>query len=57
MTIIDHNKMKLLAEKDCPICLGAGITEEGEVDDSHTVPCVCTISDPADFSGATEGDR
>lgn len=42
---------------DCEMCQGSGVTSQGEFDNIEEVPCPCTISDPADFSGVTEGDR
>lgn len=44
-------------DPDCDMCEGRGIVSEGDVDDQHDVPCPCTISEPEDMSGATEGDR
>lgn len=46
-----------LGDLHCSMCEGIGKVEEGDVDDRHEVPCPCTLSEPADFSGATEGDR
>lgn len=42
---------------NCIMCGGKGIVSEGEHDDIREVPCPCTIDEPADFSGSTEGDR
>lgn len=44
-------------KEDCEMCNGTGTVMQGEYDDIEEVPCPCTISEPADFSGATEGDR
>lgn len=43
--------------ENCPMCEGSGTVMQGEHDDIEEVPCPCTISEPADFSGATEGNR
>ena len=42
---------------DCDMCHGSGEVSEGEHDDIRDVPCPCTLSEEADFSGATEGGR
>lgn len=42
---------------DCNMCQGSCVVSEGEYDDIREVPCPCTIDEPADFSGSTEGDR
>lgn len=42
---------------DCDMCDATGVVTEGEHDDIRDVPCPCTIDEPADMSGATEGDR
>lgn len=44
-------------DPNCDMCEGGGTVMQGEPDDLEEVPCPCTISEPADFSGATEGDR
>lgn len=46
-----------IGDLNCEMCEGLGTVSEGEVDDRKDVHCPCTIDEPADFSGATEGDR
>lgn len=48
---------KNVGDPDCEMCSGSGVINEGVDGEYEEVPCPCTISEPADFSGATEGDR
>ena len=58
MSSLNPEKQKAMANPDCEMCEGSGIVEEGEFDDIRDVPCPCTLEqEPADFTGATEGDR
>ena len=60
---VQHKTLKLgllvphIGDLNCEMCEGVGTVTQGQHDDIEEVPCPCTISDPADFSGATEGDR
>ena len=57
MKTLNYDKQKSLADPECPDCHGEGVVQEGQHDDVRDVPCVCTLGEEADFTGATEGDR
>lgn len=57
LLIEDAFQYKTVGDPDCEMCEGRGVVSEGEVDDQHDVPCPCVVDEPADFTGATGGDR